>query len=1307
MAPPVAPKPKLLPFHDPNFSWETFESFFCDFLAAHPELVTKDGTRCRVVSAHPYGRRGDSQHGIDIRCEMSNGEVWVFQCKHYKDWGPKKTSRAIEKCSYDADRKFLLVTKFVSPESREVIAEHPEWELWDAGDISREFLQRLAAAEAARILYANFGRGWPEELLGISGSSPLVTAEAKFAPLLRPDRSFHHRLAMVGRREWLQDLDGFTADNKARVFFLVGPGGIGKSRLLYEWSRDFAQRHKGWTLRFVSDSPGDFAVALDGTPKPLVLVFDDAHRFDEIRRTLISQLPARDDVKLILALRPGPTDQIQSELVQSGFDTTQLRRPRAMRRLNSEQALELAEAALGPELAGRFRLPLRSLSRDVPLLAILAAELLKRGELAEKALTDTDEFRTHVFEGLLREARPVEERFGSSQTRDLLRLIAVLAPVRVDTEFLKRAAALLGAGTQPNHVSDILSALDNAGLILTTGAGIRVSPDLLSDHLAYTACYDKSGRNTAFAERVMQHFPTDQFPRFLQHVAEAEWRALNQKETADSVVEPLWQAFVAQFEAGSFYARGEKLKTWANIAHLQPQRTLALAQLALERKTAPPEPNQWVRTERWDSHAVVLERLPGLLKPLAIHHPEHVAPVLDILWQLGRDQPAPRFNSQGHPITTIGEIAGFQLHKPWAVSDEAIQWLERLFHGDDWIGRKNHPEWILQETLQPFFRLAVDETWQTGNTITSRSIPLPLDRTDKYRDRALAIIRAITKRGSVALTLATLNIIQHAMRFAYLGIATVTEQFHERWLVERKKALAVLADIIRNSTSALIHFRARRILLMEMRYKNADLRSASREVLRTIPETAETRLVRAVLGSYWDDFEGRGEGWQDHAKKRWNFFLTSVAEELVSASPDASLFLDRLGKTHAELTDLGAEPGFWPILNRVAERHPGLALAAANELLRRPNDPLGSLIDALLIPTTSHDLDLGMSMCEAALAAGSEELTVGAIGSFTHWRQEGELPPRAWELLSSCAGNATPWIANAIIRFVWLNGSKSTADDWRLLAALPADRDPGFIARGIMERASHLIDDGSLPTPEVTDAILAKLDRLDSLSGHEIKHGLDQLAKHFPGKVFLLIWRRHTRAQQTEEEFELVPFDFEHTRLDGIMDDPDAAEVIHALEDRLLEGAEMRWDETQLLQIAILQSRNDGESRLLELVHRAEGDKQLLRICEFVALWHRWPVVLSCPQFTRALLVKAKATGEEIHRKLFRKLQSLPGSRGSSGNQPNEEWNALLEAVEKLAEQYKDDTELGPLYANAAKHEREFMKDMCRRRSDDDDLFDE
>lgn len=1300
---PVAPKPRSLPFYDPHFTWETFESFFCDFLAAHPKLADRAGNACTVVSAHPYGGRGHSQHGIDIRAEMSNGEVWVFQCKHYRDWGPKDTEQAIADCEYEADRKFLLVTRTVSPESREVIAKHNDWELWDSGDISREFLQRLPAADAAKILYSHFGPEWPKEMLGISGSAPLITAEAKFAPLLEEGRSFHHRLTMVGRREWLRALDDFVEAEGSRVFFAIGRGGLGKSRMLYEWSRDFAKRHPGWTLRFVSDSPADFTAALDGTSKPLVLVFDDAHRLDEVRRKLFPELPSRKDVKLVLALRPGPVDQVESEIIQAGFDPTHIQRPPAMKRLSSAEALQLAEEALGPELSERYRLALHNLSRDVPLLAVLAAELLKRGELGDRNLDDTPEVRGLVFEGLLRDARPIEQRFGETRTRDLLRTLAVLAPVKVDADFLTRVAALLGDGTQAHHVNDMLAALDDSGLLLTTGAGVRVSPDLLSDHLAYTACYDKRGRNTTFSERVVSHFPPQNFPLLMQHLAEAEWHASRENDSADSIVEPLWQKFVERFQASSFYARSEQLKAWGNIAHLQPRRTLELAELALQLTTAPPDDNPLVRSEKWDSHAIVLERLPGLLKPLAVHHPKHVASVLDILWQIGRDQPSPRINSQGHPITTIGEIASFQPRKPVEIYNEAVNWFERLFRSEDWIGRKNSPAWLLDEMLKPLFAAGMEETWRTGNTFHWQPIPLHLDKTDTYRDRTLAIIRAIAKRRSPELTLATLNVLEHAMRRAHLGAATIPQKFADRWLVERKKALALLAEIVQDANSPLIYFRARRMLLMNMRYEDAEMRSACREVFEKIPDELGARVVRATLGSYWDEFEGRAENWQEHAKRRWEQFNVATAESALAQWTSADSLLTNLRRLHDELTTLGSHPNFWQLLRHVANIRPDLAAQLIDRLIQQPSHPFGALLDALVIPLTEQNLDLRLQLCEQAIRQGSGELKVGAIACLMAWRQTGDFPQKAWELLNECAKTASAWVATAIIRFVWFNDSKPLSQDWELLAAIPVTAQRPDVPHAILERAADLLEAQLQADPQVVYAILAKLEELDSLHGYAIERGLRRFAKQFPGKVFLLVWRRFALREKLGRNFEVMPFDFENIRLDGVMSDPQAVKVIRELEDRFLSGAEIAYEETRLLQMAVLQSGTEVDAHLSELIERAGGAKELLRVCEFVQLWQGWSVVLAKPDFARALLKKARATDEEAHQKIFRKLQGLPGSRGSTGNQPDEEWQALVESVEKMAVDYKDDTELGPLYAAAAKHEREWMKQMCSRAAAEED----
>jgi hypothetical protein len=1308
IAPPVAPRPKSLPFYDPNFSWDTFEGFFCDFLTAAPELIGTDGKPCRVVKTNLYGRQGDSQHGIDIRAEMSNGEIWVFQCKHYKSWGAKDTADAVAKCDYVADRKFLLVTRSVSPESRDIIAKHAEWTLWDSDDISREFLLRLPPAEAAKIVYRNFGPGWSKELLGLPGAGPLITAEAKFAPLLEPGRSFHHRLNMVGRTEWLTALDNFVEEKTRRVFFVIARGGLGKSRLLYEWSKGFSHRHKSWTLRFISDSPSDFGSALDATTKPLVLVFDDAHRLDEVRRALFSELPPRKEIKLVLGLRPGPVSQVEAELTSVGFDTTHFERPTRMKRLNPEQALQLAEAALGAEFADRFRLSLRDLSKDCPLLAVLAAELIKRGELAERGLSDTAEFRNHVFEGLVREAQPVEQRFGAVLVGDLLHLLAVLAPVKLDGNFLGRASAFLEGAAQPNHVSEMIAALDESGLILTTGAGVRISPDLLSDHLAYTSCYDRRGRSTTFADRVTVHFPPDEFPRLMQHLAEAEWHATNKNESADSIVEPVWQAFVRRFESGSFYARAEQLKAWANIAHLQPKRTLRLAELALRFKTAPNDEHARIWSRKWNTHLHVLEALPSLLKPLAEHNREYVGTCLDILWEIGRDLPPPPFNTQNHPISKIGEIAKFQLWKHLAIQDEVLNWIERLLAGNEWVNRANTPGWLLTQMLNPFFATGLEDNWMSGNTFHWRTVPIHLENTAPHRHRVLAALQAIASRGDAALTLAAMSVLEHAMQRAYLGPATVPAKFSERWLTERKKALEVLAQIIREYASPIIHFRARRILLHNMRYEDAEFRTACRKIFEMIPDSLDFRIVRAAVGSYWDEFEGsKRDDWQDQAKQRWDQFIRATAEAIRLKWPEPDALLRNLAERHQELLTLGFQSNFWPVLHNLAEAKPDIALNLATEVISQPANPLGRLFDALVIPITKTDSELRLKLVECAIASDGDDLKFGAIMCFSAWRQEGGLPLKARDLMNTIAGAASPLVADSILRFIWFSHQAADSADWHLLCALPVSREHWWIAHRIMESAADLLEKAILPAPETADQILRKLDVLDSIGDPQMEHAISEFAKHFPGKTFLMMWRRHQRQKNQDPELDVVPFDFHAIRFADVLADPDAARLIGELEDRFLSRAKMEYGEIEILQIALMQAAEDAETNLRRILDKANDAEQVERVGEFVSYWHFWPIVLSCPDFTRELLRKAKATDQNLHQKLFRRLQGLPGSRGSSAYEPNAEWKSLAEAVESMAEQYKQDPELGPLYAAAAKHEREWMKAMSRRLPEEEDVLED
>ena len=238
-----------------------------------------------------------------------------------------------------------------------------------------------------------------------------------------------------------------------------------------------------------------------------------------------------------------------------------------------------------------------------------------------------------------------------------------MGPIKLDGTFFEKAAPFLGINGA-DRVSRLRDALDAVGLLLTTGAGTRVTPDLLSDHLAYDACYDATGQSRTFAERLLSSFSPAEFPRLLQHLAEAEWRAMSAKVDAASVVEPLWQWFCARFERSTFYERREQIHLWGNIAHFQPERTLQLAELALSLRTAPQTDVEFLKGNPWHSHEYSLEWLPKMLGAVAEHHPELIARCFDILWSLGKDKPVAQLhNNQSHPLSVINDVMKFKYWK--------------------------------------------------------------------------------------------------------------------------------------------------------------------------------------------------------------------------------------------------------------------------------------------------------------------------------------------------------------------------------------------------------------------------------------------------------------------------------------------------------------------------------------------------------------------------------------------------------------------------------------------------------------------
>lgn len=1297
MSPSVRPGVRNLPFHQGGFGWSTFEDFFCDFLAAGP-VLNLNGKPIRVHSARPYGRKGDKQDGIDIRAEMEGGKVWAFQCKHHKNWSDKKTRDAVAACTYPADRKILLVTCEVSEEARKSLPSH-DWELWDAKQISQEFLSRLPGIEAARILYTSFGSGWAEEMLNLPGSSPLISADAFFLPLLEKQRTFHHRLPLVGRKAELKSLDAFVEDPHQRVYFLQADGGQGKSRLLLEWSKyagGFNARHPGCTLRFIDKDPGDSAPFLDASRRPLVLVLDDAHRKETTVAELLKEIARRRDVKLVVALRPTAISQVKLHSLRAGVDISELATPPPLTKLTHDEALQLVDEAFGANRPAHERQSLAKLCRDCPMMAPVAASMLQKGSLSRTKLLEDPVVETLIFEGLLEDAQPTMAKYGEVAVRDFLRLIALLSPVNADESFRSSARKFLGLN-RPHLLLDILDSLKSTGLLRDASRGLQVVPDLLSDHLVYSACYDKDGKDKGFATEVFEHFPGIRLDCLLRHLAEAEWIARAKGGQGDSVIEPLWQELIKAFNSSNFLTRQNLIAQWTNIAAIQPERSLELARLALTSSHSTSDLDPSVKfAEEFNTHREVVLRAATMLKLVAESHTDYCLRVLDLLWEMGCTLELPDRQEETHPMSVIAQIAAYAPWKDLQISNLCLDWTEQKLKNSEWLNCQVPPRWILREFVRPFFATAAEFTWSSSLAIHVESSAVPIKKTANMRARALELCRWMMDQNSTQLALYALDALAPGIEPAKLGLgADPSAAYQKAWLKERRKALALVREILFAYPDAAVAFAVRSTLHWPALHDPvSSFQTACMEILISMAETFKLRVLTATLGTVFQELELRHQGDPSWNHQNWESkvesFYATVATDTLQEWPSAASWLGAGAQWLDEQRDYGYEMNFRPIMSRIAANASTRALEIADLLIQQPSHPLSQDVDILIFGATRNDHPTRLAYCQKALAANSESLAVAVAQCFRWWRMAEALPSEAWGMLLDLAKNDSERIVAHVLEVVSAGEDHPLPEDWNVLSTIPNVGGRRAIAEKIVTLAARMASHECPPEWEVVTNILEHFVNVPEVEGPKIATALRRLVEVYPGEMFQFLWnRRHKIGLMV------------HIQLKDLLDErifefPAFQVILPDLLAKVTNGPALDWDESSLLQRFLLSRHSDAAGERRNLLTALSTADAVARLVEALTSPPSTTAALVQPEFVGQLLAKARNIGWECHQKAFMDLRLLKGTRSSINGEPSAEWQSLVEHVERLAHKYARDRELGPLFAEAAKMERARIAEQRR-----------
>ena len=893
--------PSELPFHAESFGWEEFERFCAAYFVAGislpnlslPENSGRGPNRLRVVDAVRYGTAGAKQLGIDFLVKMEDGTIWVVQCKRMIKFARGNAEKAIAKAeaefgSRNPAKYLLWVTGKVSPDALDVVGAHKDWTVWDGERISNEFLLYTPRRQAFQIISSSFGAGWAKAFFPLPDDL-LITSAEFFARWSGEDRLFHHRAVFVGRGDLLDRVSAFAKGGKgSKALILSAPGGIGKTRLLRAVAERVEAEEPGRLVRFTNPIAGTASEPPRDEGMARMTVFhDDAHRIETLHKQLIGILASEKAAGscLVLATRPGAEDVLREFLMEAGYRSDNIETIPRLEKLRGAEMKQLAADCLGAAKA-HLAEPLAKLSGGCALITLVGAELLRRGDIAHLDLTRSADFRTAVFRRF--EGQELDRISGTLDRplmARLLKCIALLSPWD-DSKLAAQEAMAAFLGIQRGQVFAACEALMTSGLLLRSRDGLRITPDLFSDHLVYSGCYDDAGKVTAFIVQFLDQFAEEHSQIILNNLAEAEWRAFQQHgEKAASVIAPIWQRFLSDFTKASFWDRSQMMERWARFAIYQPERSLDLAEWALDMNTAPAVGGAF--GSNLDKHERVLLQIPPLLKPVAIWSNDHRQRALDLLWRLRRDFPFADSETRDGPFQVFAEIANFKYNYPDAPSG-VLDWLDRLLDGDEGATIADKSCGLLDATLRPFFAQTVERTyWTDKRTLNWSHIPISVVKTKAIRHRALALLtEKIIPRGTVA-AMNALPTLAEAFRQT-ADFHRIPSAAERAWRPERALALKAVADMASRYQHPLIHFDIRHKLRWHVIYdKDENDKAACTHIVSNLSDSFELRLARLTLSWSHDDLlesfdQNNTEQWHERNESHWQALKHDVISELLA-----------------------------------------------------------------------------------------------------------------------------------------------------------------------------------------------------------------------------------------------------------------------------------------------------------------------------------------------------------------------------------------------------------------------------------------
>jgi transcriptional regulator with XRE-family HTH domain len=1264
-----------LPFD--NLSDEAFEAFCRDLFAR-----TYPG---RTVSRN--GSTGQKQYGVDGFID-GEGERIGVQCKRRQTFGPEDIRAAITEATEEAritSGIIALSRPTASAGTRREIGLHPTWTLLDGEDLS-SLLRRLELSDKLSLVDTYFPH-LREPFLGIRDPSPWLAPEeydAALAGRLGVDRNFK----LVGRDDELARLIEIAAAPNDRML-LVGRGGIGKSRLL----RAFAASDLGRQVVFVSRgaiSPSDFDSLPTGAP---IVVVDDALDAElDLRSLELGIRRVRPEATLLMSTRPTTLGQLHDALDL----TPALAQPVTVTigDLTMDAAEELAQAALGT-VASKFRVEqLARAGYDCPFLIVLAAHLVREGQLKDADLASQTTLRSEI---LTQFADTVMRGSNSTARSTLLEVLAATQPVRLDeAEFLETLTGV--SGLSEDSILDVVDELEDLGLAIRRGTTVRVVPDLLGDAILERALVSRSGIVKQFARKLAERAGGQALAHALRNVSIIDWH--RRTNLPSDLADVLWAALTDHAERSPNSERIELTKRASAVAAVSPRRAIAFVD-RLFAAPAPDEPDPWGGVFG-PPRSITHQSLTYAAAPLiasAGHELEQLPHSMRLLFEIGKGDTRRENSTPEHATRLLRELGQFHPNRPLEFNEayvrEVGEMLEEATSVDD--------KCTLLSLLRPAVADEVMVTESNGYSMSFIRTGIDLKNVADVRAAAIRIATDALSLGGV-IALAAVDVLNDVLQSGD-HTADVTPEFSQ--VVHTLQGL--LTDSAQESA---VRLAAHRALGWHATYGSGQRRSMARHARAMMFIDDDLLIARSMRsGSFMPDEDEDDDEALEPSGKNENAAVERYHRAMQHAQQTIADLVDRW------LTQYNDDEVLARLREIIGHEFREFSGSRSPDLLLRSLFSGRSSLSLRALktrrPANTVDDEISRVAFAISLHAGSADAETAALAAM----QEGETAANAvaaaamsgHSVLNDCQVRVVralmllgyPGVHNTLLTMArWLNAvDESLVMDMVQSAPIEHDTNVADAAAGLLV-GGQMLPWSSVPTAD-REAILSRFVETPQLQPYNIG---ELLTAHLKIDAAAALSFLHTRIDTGDHRKEYDPLPHVASMGLDFRSVPDLPAIIQNQVEWMLAGTESwrrQFIGIQLLELMLGDFGNDAQALVLGLIR--SRDEPRVKLANRILDQGPRNLVIREPAFVANVVETAQLLPDGLAQRVYAGLHGSAEygmhSRSVGADDPSE--IALRDGARSIADRLPGGSALRRFYEDVAKYASARLAD---ERADDASL---